>query len=507
MMSLRTKLILWYSGLLGVFLLVVGVGVFSVMRWTLISTVDNTLEKAIEYIALNSRAPGTVDTNMELPSLNTLDLSSVLVQVWSGPPAPPELLDSSSNIEDHHAPLDPSALNAPMPESGVLFTTVTMNDIDWRVLTRYHTLWGHSFIIQAAHSAQTVKETTGALVAIMLTASVASLLGSLVLGMWLSARAVQPINQIAAAADSIVATDDLKTRLSWDGPMDELGQLIAVFNHMMERLERLFSVQQRFVADVSHELRTPLTAMRGNIDLMKRYGPDQESMDAIESEVDRMARLVSDLLMLARADYGGLTLELEPIDLDDVVNLVYREARLLVKERELTVKVSEFEPVRIAGNGDWLKQLLLNLVNNALKFTPDGGTITLSLRQEGTEALISVSDTGVGISPEDQPRIFDRFFQSDLSRTREAAKAGVGLGLAIARWVVEAHYGRIEVKSALGQGTTFTVRLPVLNPNQAATRQRSSLPQRRPSSGSRPAVIQKTRQDVTDSEDADGIVS
>jgi signal transduction histidine kinase len=246
---------------------------------------------------------------------------------------------------------------------------------------------------------------------------------------------------------------------------------------MMTRLEHLFGVQQRFVADVSHELRTPLTAIRGNLDLIQRYGVDDESIEAISSEVGRMTRMVDDLLMLARAEYGGIHLELDPLDLDVVVASVYREAKAIVHARggKLTVVMGRFEPVRINGNADRIKQLMLNLVGNAIKFTPEGGEIKLSLSEEGAFAVMRVSDSGIGIRAEDIPHIFERFFQAEGSRARTESDTGTGLGLAICRWITEAHRGTIKVDSIVGKGTTFTIAIPKME-HTASTKANIRLP-------------------------------
>ncbi|MFN8447187.1 MAG: HAMP domain-containing sensor histidine kinase [Anaerolineae bacterium] len=194
-----------------------------------------------------------------------------------------------------------------------------------------------------------------------------------------------------------------------------------------------------------------------------------------------MSRLVNDLLLLARADNGELKLNLEELDLDIIVGEAYREARILAKDRPLNIVMAEFEPVRIVGDSDRLKQLLSNLVGNAIKFTPDGGQITISLQKTEHDAVIRVKDTGIGISPEHVQRIFDRFYQADASRVKTTTDGeGAGLGLSIARWIVEAHGGRIQVKSTLGAGTTFIVTLPhVEEPeralSQAVTRPRLSI--------------------------------
>ena len=220
--------------------------------------------------------------------------------------------------------------------------------------------------------------------------------------------------------------------------------------------------QQRLLADVSHELRTPLTAIRGNVDLMRRMGDaDPESLEIIQEEIERMTRLVGDLLLLARADAGGLPLEKKKVELDNLLFEVYRQVRLL--ETAVEVKVTEVDQVCMLGDVDRLKQLLLNLISNAIKYTPDGGRVDVSLSKKNGWAYINIADTGMGIPAEDLPYIFDRFYRVDKARARgQSGKGGAGLGLAIAKWIAQAHGGNIDVTSKVGEGTTFTIILPIL---------------------------------------------
>lgn len=469
-MPIRTRLILWYSGLLAIIVIVFSGAVYSVMSWTLVNAVDSTLDETAGQVIKNSRVQrigefgGPDNMVILLPRLDIFRASGVGVQVWDTRSDSPSLAAASTNISDFPYPLDADALGL---DSGSVYSNAVINGQPVRVLTRPMVgveLMGESRAfanVQAVASLVTVIQARERLLVVMLVSGGLGILGSVMLGMWLSRQALQPINRITEAAARIATTDDLSTRLVWNGPRDELGRLASVFNQMMDRLEHLFSVQRRFVADVSHELRTPLTAIRGNLDLVRRYGADAMSLEAVESEVERMSRMVNDLLLLARADYGGLTLEMEPVDLDALLIEVHKQARLLSKDRSLSVIVDEIAPVRVNGNPDRLKQLVLNLVHNAIKFTPDGGTVGLALRQRGTEAVIVVRDTGIGISPEDQARIFDRFYQADTSR-KHADGDGSGLGLSIARWIAEAHGGAITVESALGRGSVFTIALPAL---------------------------------------------
>jgi two-component system, OmpR family, sensor kinase len=462
-MRIRTKLILWYSGLLALIIIIFGVIVYAFMDRTLINAIDSTLDETATQVIRNSRIQrfgefgGPIETLIRLPRLDIFRASDVGVQVWGVNHDEPQLLDISANLGDWDQPLDESALGSDQPR----YSNVKINEREMRVLTRPLTAQGNLYAnVQVVALLDTVNEAREKLLLVMASSAFVGILGSIILGMWLSRKALRPIERITEAASKIAQADDLSTRLAWNGPMDELGRLTKVFNGMMERLQDLFRVQQRFVADVSHELRTPLTAIRGNLDLIKRYGVDDESLEAIESEAERMSRMVNDLLLLARADYGGLTLELEPIDLDTIVIEAHQQAKILTKDRNIVISIDHFEPARIAGHVDRMKQLLLNLVGNAIKFTPDGGRISLSLRQSNGKAILQVKDTGIGISLEDTKHIFDRFYQADKSRFRMGDSSG--LGLAIAKWIVEAHHGSISVESEVGKGSTFTVEIPLL---------------------------------------------
>jgi two-component system, OmpR family, sensor kinase len=465
-MTIRKRLTLWYAGLLTLIIILLGSIVFAVMRWSMITSIDNTLEETINQVEANSRllpipVPG-VGTRIEvdLPELDFFRISGVEAQVWKIENGTPVLEDSTANLAHHELPLDAGAIGS---VDARVYNTVNINGSLWRVRTSpIFNPQGHLIgNIQIAGSLEMVNKATQELFTVMLISCTLAILGSAVVSMWLSRRMLKPIEDITRAAGRIAETKDLSTRLPWHGPMDELGQLNSVFNQMMARLEHLFHVQQRFVADVSHELRTPLTAISGNLELIKRYGMDDESLDAITSETERMKRLVNDLLLLARADYGGLTVDLTPVELDSVMIDTFRQARGLVKDRQLELKMLHVEPLRVNGNIDRLKQMLLNLIDNAIKFTPDGGSITLSLRQQGKDALIEVQDTGKGISAEDLPHVFDRFYQSDPSRTHNDKGTGFGLGLSIAQWIVNAHHGAISVESELDKGTTFRICIPI----------------------------------------------
>jgi signal transduction histidine kinase len=240
-----------------------------------------------------------------------------------------------------------------------------------------------------------------------------------------------------------------------------VGQLINAFNQTLSRLENLFNTQRRFLADVGHELRTPLTVIKGNVDLMRRMGAsDPESLDGIESEVDRLTRLVGDLLLLAQAESGKMPLDHRLVELDTLLLEAMQQMRVLARDR-LQMRLGEIDQVLVCGDQDRLKQVLVNLIGNAIKYTPPGGEVVLGLGKAGHQARLTVTDNGPGIRPEDLPHVFERFYRGEKSRTRSRDGKGFGLGLSIAYWIVRNHGGRIEVDSKKDQGTTFCVWLPL----------------------------------------------
>ncbi len=277
-----------------------------------------------------------------------------------------------------------------------------------------------------------------------------------VIGYLLARGALHPVDEMTRSALEISRTSNLQQRLEVTG-QDELGRLAATFNELLDRLEVLFKTQERFVADVSHELRTPLTAIQGNIDLLKKWAGQndeirKEALEIIQEETARMARLAADLLLLAQAD-AGIQLQLKPVELDTLLLEVYRHGRMMADGRE--IKLGHEDQATVLGDSDRLKQLLLNLVDNAVTYTPPEGEIVLMLYREPEWTRVLVKDNGIGIPAEDLPHIFDRFYRG--GRARSDRRVGTGLGLSIARWVAEAHGGNLTVESTEGRGTTFTL--------------------------------------------------
>ncbi len=291
------------------------------------------------------------------------------------------------------------------------------------------------------------------------------LVTALLVGSWIARRALQPVDRIITEVREITDGRSLHRRLAEPMVKDELGRLTVTLNQMMMRLERSFAALRRFTADASHELKTPLTVLRAGVEraITTPHLPP-EALAALEEtlqEIHRMTELVDALLTLARADEGIAPLHREPVDLRAIVEEARETGELLAEQAGVQMEVTTPpEPVVLPVDRSRIRQLLLNLLTNAMKYTPAGGSVRMQLGQADGRVTLTVADTGIGIAPGDLPHIFDRFWRADSARTRTGGRPGAGLGLAICKWIAEAHGGAIEVQSRPGRGTTFTVTLP-----------------------------------------------
>jgi two-component system OmpR family sensor kinase len=309
---------------------------------------------------------------------------------------------------------------------------------------------------------------------VMLAVSPVILLASALIGYLLVGRTLKPVDGIVDEVEAISDGRSLHKRLASLETGDELARLSRTLNEMLARLERSFQTLRRFTADASHELKTPLTVLRSGIERAithPRVTPEvMEILDETLAEVNRMAEMVDALLMLARADEGRAPLHLETIDLRELLTEVSETASLLGEQAAVDVSVGvPDKAVLLAADRTRMRQLLMNLLTNAIKYTPSGGTVAITCEVREREVAVSVRDTGIGIGPGDVPHIFDRFWRADPARSRTGERSGVGLGLAISKWIAEAHGGTITVESRLGRGTTFVVTLPLEAPVPAAS--------------------------------------
>ena len=316
------------------------------------------------------------------------------------------------------------------------------------------------------------------LVGTMLVVAPIILLLSTGLAYVIAGQAFRPVERIINEVEAITDGRSLHRRLPVDETGDELARLTATLNAMIGRLETSFAALRRFTADASHELKTPLTVLRADVErAMSVRSGQTEQLVALEEalqETTRMAGLVDSLLTLARADEGRFDLHREVVALEPLVRDVYETTVILGEAADLRVSLSMVEEVSVMGDALRLRQLFLNLVTNAIKYTPQGGEVSLSLVKHDKQVLFSVRDTGIGIAAADLPNVFDRFWRADRVRARPIPKkddgravedrGGFGLGLAISQYIAQAHGGALTAVSRLGRGSTFTVTLPIAEP-------------------------------------------
>lgn len=436
------------------------------------------LSGGVLYTLLGDYLSAEVDNNLELYSaqvhgtLNPDDISAPVdykvihdklppINEFAFPGTYVQLVDSrgkvvvkSDNLGDQELPVNPSLMQMGFSGKVVIETVSAGDNASVRIMVTPLYIQDKVLLLEVAQSLKYVDATMAQVKWALLAGTVLALLLTLALGVILVRRVLLPVEHIRRTAESIESSADLSRRLGYSGPMDEIGHLATTFDHMLGQMEKLFSSQKNFVADASHELRTPLTVIQGNVDLLKRnLGEEdrQESLKAIESETRRMSQLVSDLLVLAELESEHMPKQ-ETVSLKDVVTEEFKRAQQTAGNRKIVM--GKLEDLSVKGDSFRLKQLLSNLVDNAIKYSTEGSSIALSLYKDGDWARMEVSDTGIGIPSEHVPRLFDRFYRVNKARSR--AGGGTGLGLAIVKEIAEQHGGKVTVASEPGKGSTFT---------------------------------------------------
>ena len=457
-MPIRIRLTLAYTFLLGAILLAFGLLLYMVLSFSLRDQVDRNLkDRAVQVGAqIESQAIVMETGRVVLPPLNIFSSPAVFIQVIE---ADGELVAATGNLAGQRFPYSQEI--AEINRGGqAVFKTVTIENTPIRIYSAPIIIGPSNQVVGAVQVGQSMKviETTLRQVLFFLTTgTVVILVISALVGAVLAWTALRPIEKINQTASRIVSAQDLKQRLPAPKTNDEIGRLTITINNMLERLDNFFQAQVRLSADVSHELRTPLTAIRGHVDLLRRGATDDphelnEAIAVIDTELDRMSRIVNDLLLLSQAD-AGLSLRMSQVELDTLILEVYRQAQ--ISANGVNVRLGHEDQAIVYGDADRLKQLLINLVTNAIKHTPPDGDITISLYRDPEWIRVIVADTGRGIAPTALPHIFERFYQVENSDQK-----GTGLGLSIAQWIAKAHNGQITVTSELGKGSTFTLWLP-----------------------------------------------
>ena len=453
--SVRVRLTAWYVGALAVVLVLYAGGVFVLLRHALSSALDQQLDDDFELAEQMLDRDGSDGVRWRLDSPHEDENAPEhgrWVEVWSptgqllfrSPGSYPSALGAPGALRPKP---DSHPWSADLPEHGRV-----------RVFAAPYTVGGLPIVLRVVRSEEPLRHELRELL-LILGLGLPLALGLATLGGFgLARRALAPVGRMAERARRITA-DRLAERLPVEDAEDELGQLATVFNETLGRLERSFADLRRFTADASHELRTPLTAIRsvGEVGLRGRRDEQayREIIGSMLEEADRLAQLVDTLLVLCRADAGAATLRPERIDLGELAQEVVSQLEVLAEEKRQGLAVEVLGSVATTADHVALRQALLNLLDNAIKHSPEGGHVRVVVRDRSGTPVVEVIDTGPGIAPEYHEAIFQRFYRIDPARSRDAG--GVGLGLCIARWAVEAHGGQIELESGEGKGSTFRI--------------------------------------------------
>ena len=471
--GVRLQLTLWYTAIFAVLILGSGILVYNYLEYSLGASIDaDLLQRAKQFASEISYDNGNVtihDTTGSLPDSNmtqmdqhdkppSVDVSSLV-----------RILDAqgfvvAETLAFQQLQLPDACTTRPLQGQTWQGTVSVYNNPDVRLYSMAVMQNGMPIaVVQVGESLSQIHTVLYDLALVLFLLIPVMLLLSAFVSYWLAGRAFAPIQRLTSTARQIKA-GNLHQRVPVPVAQDEVHFLALTLNEMIERLEEAFERQRRFVADASHELRTPVAAIRSKTDLalLRDLTPQEHIavLQNINAESERLGRLVSDLLALARVDEGRSTLEAEPVQLDVLVSAVVANAEVLAQERGIHLRVEASEPLTVMGDEARLIQAVMNLVDNALTYTQTGGRVTVKIGHDRTAAYIIVSDTGEGIAPEHLPHIFERFYRADPARTRREGGSS-GLGLAIVDWVVHAHGGAINVESQPGKGSTFTISLPL----------------------------------------------
>jgi len=463
---------LWYACIFAVLLLLTGIVLYFSLQTRLVETYDGPLkvrtEQLIADITNDNGVIGLQDIAQEMPVLEqeTISDNSGNSDVNIG--ALVRILDAKgrtlSVTPAFHALQVPS-ISVIQPLHGVPWqgTVTTSNGYQVRLYsTRLMSRSSIFGVIQVGQSLTPMNTTLQKVAEEMLFIAPFAFVFGIIGSYWLARRAFVPIHHLTRIAEEISA-GDLHRRVPVPRSSDEVQHLALTFNKMIGQLNQVLMRQRRFVADASHELRTPVTAIRSMTDVALAQSIDVEECKAVlcnvNAEAERLGWLIRDLLILARADEGQVPLALELIRLDLLVSDVVATIEPLAVERSIVLQMQKLEPVMVQGDISRLIQCVINLLDNALIYTDAGGRVTLAVEIREQCGCIVVQDTGIGIAPKDSLHIFERFYRADLARIRKAG--GSGLGLSIVDWVIHAHGGSIHVESQVGQGSTFTLFLPL----------------------------------------------
>lgn len=490
--SIRTKLSLWYAAILGITLLSSGIIAYVASRSSLLDNLDYSLKNEVKWVNefIEPKAKKVKIKRAALKELQELKRSAAQQEEQ------PEVIDTSSGerteIDEMWNRIYQHTLLSPrrhyiliLDRNGDLLYrsqslrghTIDYSDIPYQWINVVTTkgpddqqirlaLTQNDYVkIFVAYPLEPIYEVTDNVFYNFLFITPLALLISVIGGWFLAHKSLKPVDELTKTAKEITA-QNLNRRLPTLRVNDELGRLTEQFNDMISRLQASFVQIQQFSSDASHELRTPLTIMRGEIEVALRNQrmskQARELFTSMNDELVRLSSIVESLMSLVKSDTGRLVFNLQPVALDEFIRQIFEEAQVLAETKKIKVKLDHSEELHIKGDAARLKQLFLNLIDNAIKYSRPHGLVTLSLKRETDNAVIMIKDNGIGIPRKEQSKIFERFYRADKNSRNNESPSGSGLGLSIAKWIAEAHNGSIEIRSREGKGSTFIVQIPIL---------------------------------------------
>jgi len=477
--SIRTRLTLWYTGVLALVIIVLcGVAYFIFWRSAVRRTDLNLVELSNSFLVtlraeledqtgpdvFRIAAQEAIDEHHFRDTLYVIADETGRV-ILSSPETP------TSNVppKHPHKPVLPSAsfqnFLAASGQSDRLFGNIAVTEAGYRAFAQRFSAKGRTYtliILQSLHPQREMMQEAEAVFAWLIPLAILLASGG---GYFLARKSLAPVVAMSRQAGRMGA-ENLHERLAIPNEKDELGHLARSFNSLLNRLSESFDRQRRFMADASHELRTPVAILRGESEValsQQERSPEEyrESLSVLHHEAERLTRIVEDLFTLTRADAGQYPLQLSDFYLDELVAECVHSARTLAQAKKISLTFEGSSESPIHADESLVRRMLLNLLDNAIKYTPDFGRVTVTCQRNSSEYEVDIADTGCGIPAELRPRIFERFFRADKARSHaENDGGGAGLGLAISRWIAEAHLGRLELTRSDSTGSTFSAYLP-----------------------------------------------
>ncbi|MCH8156747.1 MAG: heavy metal sensor histidine kinase [Nitrospinae bacterium] len=464
--SIRSKLTAWYVLLLAIVLVLFSVFLFYFLSKRLYESVDNSLTVSARVVAQSTQIKfnKTPFPGLDLFFEQFMGFGSMnkFYRIYDGSG---NIGSLSKNIDASQFPLTQSAYTRALDGETSYETFTVSDDHPIRVITMPLLRNGKlANLVQVGTSLTAVMDTLKNLQIFLWTSVPLVLALTTLVGHFLARRSLKPVSKITQTAREIGSGADLSKRIPVPEVKDEIGQLALTFNSMMDRLESSFAQMRQFSSDASHELRTPLTVLKGQSELiLSKERKPEEYQDVISSnleEIQYMSKVLEDLFLLSRSDENQIVLECKPVELGLIVEEVCKHAEIMASAKDIKIVIAYLESAQIYGDPVRLRQMIWNVVQNGIKYTQPGGEVKVSVQEQDDLAFLSVQDNGIGISEEELPLIFNRFYRVDKARSRE--EGGSGLGLSICKFIVEAHKGSIDVESKLGEGTKFKISLPKL---------------------------------------------